>query len=170
MNEVLFVLMANSIAQQFAITRKRKGVPIHKHWEADFARMQILAHERSLQLVVFFKDFDHGACMNFALKGTDVFERSDKGHEHSVRIVDAKFALPSGPEDAHRDFVSLDLPAYPAEHDDIVITFADESGQWNLHPSPVSSRQAHTPAECNKFVGQLPATVGKASRLASLKR
>ena len=117
------------VAQQFAISRKRKGVPLHKQWEADFARMQILKHERSVQLVVFFKDFSHGSCMNFALKGTDVVERSDKPNEHSIRIVDAKFALPTGSEDPNQDFISLDLPTYPAEHDDILISFSDGLGK-----------------------------------------
>ena len=101
---------------------------MYKQWEADFARMQILKHEKTVQLVVFFKDFNHGSCMNFVLKSTDVFERSDKPNEHYLRIVDAKFALPKGPDDPQRDYVSLDIPEYPSEHDDIYIGFHDENG------------------------------------------
>ena len=92
--------------------------------------MQILKHERSVQLVVFFKDFAHGSCLNFVLKSTDVFERSDKPNEHFLRIVDAKFALPKGRDDSSRDFVCLDLPEYPGEHDDILIGFNDDRGAF----------------------------------------
>ena len=102
---------------------------MHKQWEASFARMQILKQERNVQLVVFFKDFDHGSCMNFALKSTDVFERSDKPNEHTLRIVDAKFALPKGSDDPSQDFLCLNNPAYPGEHDDICIGFNDGTGE-----------------------------------------
>lgn len=141
---------------------------MHKQWDAGFARLQILKHDRNVQLAMFFKDFSHGSCMNFALKGTDVFERSDRPNEHYIRIVDAKFALPKGNEDPHHDFVSLDLPTYPGEHDDILIGFTDEAGK--SAPSIPTWLKANISSERDKFAGQMPATVGKASRLASLKR
>ena len=107
---------------------------MHKQWEAQFARLQILKHEGMVQLAVFFRDFAHGSCMNFVLKGTDVFERSDKADEYNVRLVDAKFALPKGPEDPSRDYVSLDLPEYPSEHDDVIVGFSDAAGTHRLLP------------------------------------
>ena len=91
--------------------------------------MQVLKHDRNVQLAIFFKDFSHGACMSFALKSTDVYERSEKPHEHYVRIVDAKFALPRSLQDPSCDYVSLDMPEYPGEHDDITIGFPNDKGE-----------------------------------------
>lgn len=67
--------------------------------------------------------------MNFVLKSTDVFEKSDKADDHNVRLVDAKFALPKGPDEPSREYVSLDLPDYPSEHDDVIVGFSDEAGR-----------------------------------------
>lgn len=83
-----------------------------------------------MQLVIFFDSFSHGRCMNFNLKGTDVFESLTRSGKYSVRIVDAKFALPKGQEDETREFVCLDMPDYPGEHDDITITFNSNEGQY----------------------------------------
>ncbi|KAL9127535.1 MAG: hypothetical protein Q9217_003603 [Psora testacea] len=141
----------SSVATHFAISRRRKGVPLYKHWEADFARIQILRQDKTIQLLAFFKDFSHGACMNFVLKVTDVFETSTKSGQYLLRIVDAKFALPKRSDDPTREFVCLDMPEYPSEHDDITIGFHDEN-------------------ERDKFAGQLPAEISKASRMGSLKR
>ncbi|KAI5294014.1 hypothetical protein KEM52_004849, partial [Ascosphaera acerosa] len=111
-------------------------VPIYKKWEASCARLQILQQEKSIQLVAFFADFAHGKGMNFAVKGTDVFETFAKGGKFGVRIVDAKFPLPKRPgqqtgdetklEVGEDEFLSLDLPDFPSEHDDITITFEAE--------------------------------------------
>ena len=60
--------------------------------------------------------------MNFELKVMDAFEAFEKGGEFYVRMADAKFALPKSEEDSTRDFVCLDMPAYPSEHDDIMIS------------------------------------------------
>lgn len=67
--------------------------------------------------------------MNFALKSTDIFESSHRPGKFAIKIVDAKFALPKSLDDETADFVCLDMPDYPAEHDDIMITFDAEKGQ-----------------------------------------
>ena len=102
---------------------------MHKYWEADFARMQILRQDKTVQLALFFKDFSHGSCMNFVLKSTDSFEILGRPNEYHLRIVDAKFALPKAHDDPIREFLSLDLLEYPSEHDDITIGFSDMNGE-----------------------------------------
>lgn len=104
-------------------------VPIYKKWEANLARIQIVRQEKIIQLIAFFGDFQHGTCMNFVLKGTDHIESFGRSGKFGVRIVDAKFALPKKDEDPGSDFVCLDMPEYPIEHDDITITFDKELGK-----------------------------------------
>lgn len=104
-------------------------VPIYKKWEANFARLQIVRQEKTVQLVAFFEDFSHGRCMNFGLKSTDVFETFSRSGKFGLRIVDAKFALPKSEEDETKDFVCLDMSQYPGEHDDITIIFETETGK-----------------------------------------
>ncbi len=103
-------------------------VPIHRRWEANRTRLQVVKQYKTVQLVTFFKDFAHGSCMNFCLKGTDVFETFSRSGNFYLRIVDAKFALPKGQEDRSKEFVSLDTPEYPGEHDDVTIEFDTETG------------------------------------------
>ena len=67
--------------------------------------------------------------MNFVLKGTDFFEIFSRSGLSFLRIVDAKFALPKGETDPARDFVCLDMPEYPSEHDDITIGFDSQQGE-----------------------------------------
>jgi hypothetical protein len=105
-------------------------VPIYKKWEASLARIQIVRHEKIIQLIAFFSDFQHGTCMNFVLKGTDHIESFGRSGKFGIRIVDAKFALPKKDEDPGSDFVCLDMPEYPIEHDDITITFDKELGEY----------------------------------------
>lgn len=102
-------------------------------------RLQILQQEKSIQLVAFFSDFSHGKGMNFIVKGTDVFEIFTKSGKYGVRIVDAKFPLPKRAGQTigegetlsagEEEFLSLDLPEFPSEHDDITIVFDDERGK-----------------------------------------
>ncbi|KAL8701962.1 MAG: hypothetical protein Q9201_004638 [Fulgogasparrea decipioides] len=124
-----FTVLFDSFAKTFAIARKRMVVPIHKHWEASVTRLQIVRHEQTIQLLVFFKDFRHGSCMNFVLKSTDVFESFSRSGISYVCFVDAKFALPKSQADSNHDYVCLDLPEYPGEHDDITIGFETEHGK-----------------------------------------
>ena len=72
--EVIF----DALAVTFAISRRRMVVPIHKKWEAGYTRIQVVKQEEKLQLLAFFEDFHHGHCMNFVLKGTDVYEASSE--------------------------------------------------------------------------------------------
>ena len=127
-----FTVSFDGVANIFAISRRRSVVPIHKRWEASTVRLQVIKQDKTVQLVGFFKDFSHGACMNFVLKVTDVFEGFSKSGIFGIRIVDAKFALPKGLEDSSRDFLNLDMPDYPAEHDDIMIGFVDETGTYHF--------------------------------------
>lgn len=103
-------------------------VPISKKWESSLARIQIVQQEKVIQLLAFFNDFNHGKCMNFVLKGTDTLESFGRSGKFCTRIVDAKFALPKTEDDPASDFVCLDMPDYPIEHDDIAIGFDSESG------------------------------------------
>lgn len=66
--------------------------------------------------------------MNFLLKSTDVFESFSRSGKYYIRIVDAKFAYPRGDGDHNRDFLCLDMPEYPGQHDDIAVCFDAEHG------------------------------------------
>lgn len=146
-----FHVLYDGLATTFSISRPRMVVPLYKRWEASTPRLQIIKQDKTVQLVAFFKDFSHGACMNFVLKVTDVFDTFARSGGFFLRIVDAKFALPKGQSDPARDFVCLDIPAYPGEHDDIIIGFDNEQDR---------DRFAHT----------LPAPISKMSRMASFRR
>ncbi|KAK2599004.1 hypothetical protein QQS21_005538 [Conoideocrella luteorostrata] len=128
-----FEVIFDNLAATFAISRRRMVVPIHKKWEAGFTRIQVIRQgDKQLQLLAFFEDFQHGHCMNFVLKGTDVYETFQRGSKAGLRFVDAKFPLPRLPADKDGDyddmaFVCLDLPDLPGEHDDISIMFEKEA-------------------------------------------
>ena len=116
------------LAVNFAIFRRRMVVPIHKRWEASATRLQIIKQDNAIQLLAFFKDFNHGYCMNFVVKSTDNLESFARSGIFYIRIVDAKFALPKIEGDPNMRFVCLDMPEYPGEHDDIIIGFDVEAG------------------------------------------
>ncbi|PHH86978.1 hypothetical protein CDD83_9468 [Cordyceps sp. RAO-2017] len=148
-----FEVVFDGLAATFAISRRRMVVPIHKKWEAGFTRIQVVRLEdKQLQLLAFFEDFHHGHCMNFVLKGTDVYESFHRGGKSGIKFVDAKFPLPRVPADRDADFddmafVCLDLPDLPGEHDDISVMFEKESDRDRLCeclPAPVkgSSRMS----------------------------
>lgn len=130
-----FEVVFDALAVTFAIARRRMVVPIHKKWEAGFTRIQVVRQEdKQLQLLAFFEDFHHGHCMNFVLKGTDVYESFHRSGKSGLRFVDAKFPLPQLPADKDGDyddmaFVCLDVPDLPGEHDDISIMFEKEAGE-----------------------------------------
>ncbi|KAL8810545.1 MAG: hypothetical protein Q9200_002491 [Gallowayella weberi] len=137
-----FSVLFDGFARTFSISRRRMVVPIHKRWEALGTRIQIVSRDKTIQLLAFFKDFSHGTCMNFALKSTDVFECFTRSNHAYLSIVDAKFALPKSEKDSNHDFISLDMPEYPAEHDDITICFESEQGiiYLRLIPQATASR------------------------------
>ncbi|TVY13633.1 hypothetical protein LARI1_G008412 [Lachnellula arida] len=150
-----FVVLYDGMATSFNISRRRMVVPIYKKWDAASTRLQVVRREKVVQLVAFFENFNHGDCMNFTLKSTDVFETSSRSGKHSLKIVDAKFAMPKarGEEEdsVGHQFVCLDMPEYPGEHDDITILFDTDS-------------------ERDRFAEALPAPSKMASRMASVRR
>jgi hypothetical protein len=135
-----FQVIFDGIASAFSISRRRMVVPIYKQWTANTIRIQVVQQDNIIQLLAFFEEFSHADAMNFQLKSMDTFEKTDKGGKPSVRLVDAKFALPveerrgegkmgkeegriSGWAGMKRRFVCLDQIEYPGEHDDILIAF-----------------------------------------------
>ena len=66
--------------------------------------------------------------MSFEVKNIDVLESFTKSSKFFVRFVDAKFAMPKSEKTDDAEFVSIDAPEYPSEHDDIVIGFDKETG------------------------------------------
>ncbi|KAI9888433.1 MAG: hypothetical protein M1814_006938 [Vezdaea aestivalis] len=126
-------------------------VPVYKKWDSNFSRLQVIRQDRLVQLVAFFSEFSHGHCMNFILKGTDNFESFSKSGKYGIRVVDAKFALPKGEDDPSSHFVSIDLPDYPSEHDDITILFDSQGDR-------------------DRFQDAMPATVVPVSRMPSLRK
>lgn len=106
---------------------------MYKRWEASLARLQIIQRDTVIQLLVFLKDFQHGTCMNFVIKTTDNFESLAKTvaktEQYFIRIVDAKFTLPRKLTEPSDNFICLDMPEYPSEHDDISIGFDTEAGK-----------------------------------------
>ncbi|KAL5045051.1 hypothetical protein BDW71DRAFT_90462 [Aspergillus fruticulosus] len=146
-----FTVLFDSVASSFMISRRRMVVPISKKWESSMARIQIVRQDKVVQLLAFLNDFSHGKCLNFVLKSTDTFEAFNRSGKYGVRIVDAKFALPKTDDDPSSDFVNLDMPDYPSEHDDITIAFDTEADRFN-------------------FQSAAPASVREPSRMASLRR
>lgn len=128
-----FAVVFDGIACSFNISRRRMVVPIYKKWDAATTRVQLVQREKVIQLVAFFDNFNHGKAMNFTLKSTDVFETSSNKKTFSLRIVDAKFSLPKAQKGTEagidHEFVCLDMPEYPGEHDDVTIVFDTEAGK-----------------------------------------
>ncbi|EFQ99784.1 hypothetical protein MGYG_02797 [Nannizzia gypsea CBS 118893] len=146
-----FKVLFDGYASMFAIARRRMVVPIYKKWEASGARLQIIQQEKNVQLVVFLAGFSHGRSMNFVLKSTDNFESFNRSGKFGIKIVDAKFALPKNSEDESADFVCLDMPEYPGEHDDITIGFDSENDRYS-------------------FQSAVPGSVKEPSRMGSLRK
>ncbi|CZR50949.1 uncharacterized protein PAC_00823 [Phialocephala subalpina] len=150
-----FVVLFDTVASSFNISRRRMVVPIYKKWDAAMTRLQIVQKEKVIQLVAFFENFTHGDCMNFTLKSTDIFETSNRSGKYSLRIVDAKFAMPKAKREGEpgidHQYVCLDMPEYPGEHDDITIVFDNEANR-------------------DEFTKALPAPVKIASRMGSVRR
>ncbi|EGY22760.1 uncharacterized protein VDAG_04198 [Verticillium dahliae VdLs.17] len=148
-----FQVKYDSLAVGFSITRRRMVVPVHKKWEAGWTRVQVVQQDTVPQLLAFFPDFKHGQCMNFVLKGTDVYETFSRSGKFGLRFVDAKFPLPRMPDDNEgptddMGFICLDFPDLPGEHDDVSFLFENEADRERL-------------CQC------LPAPVKGGSRLAS---
>ncbi|KAF5866729.1 hypothetical protein ETB97_009886 [Aspergillus alliaceus] len=127
-----FSVLYDGVATSFAISRRRMVVPITKKWESTRARIQVVRHEKVIQLLAFLNDFHHGKCMNFMLKGTDTFENFNRSGKFCVKLCDAKFALPKTGDDPTTNFVCLDMPDFASEHDDISIGFDSEADRASL--------------------------------------
>ena len=123
-----FSVLFDGTASSLNISRRRMLVPTHKKWDAARTRLQLVQRDKAVQLVAFFENLSHGACMNFALKSTDAFEASGRHAKQTLRIVDAKFAMPRASEAVDASFACLDVLEYPGEHDDVTIVFDSESG------------------------------------------
>lgn len=168
-----FEVMFDGLAATFAIARRRMVVPIHKKWEAGFTRIQVVRLEdRQLQLLAFFEEFQHGHCMNFVLKGTDVYESFHRGGKSGIKFVDAKFPLPRLPADRDGDFddmafVCLDLPDLPGEHDDISIMFEKESGRPSVQQRSGREADQAPHLDRDRLCELLPAPVKGSSRMSS---
>lgn len=163
-----FEVLFDGPAMTFAISRRRM-VAMHKRWEATSVRLQVLKNNKVVQLVAFFKDFSHGACLNFILRITDVYEVFSKSGMFYLCLADAKFALPKGEEDQDREFVCLDSPEYPSEHDDIMIGFDNEQG-IHLHTIQCKFLLLTSSTDRDRFAEALPAPVNKMSKMASLRK
>ncbi|MCJ1244666.1 hypothetical protein MMC30_001865 [Trapelia coarctata] len=146
-----FSVKFDGSASSLAISRRRMVVPIHKHLEANNVRLQVVRRDGSTQLLAIFQNFALGRCMNFALKGTDVFESFNRSGKFYVRLVDAKFSMPKSEKEEGWEFLCLDIVDYSSEHDDIVIGFETE-------------------AERDRFGLTLPASIAKLSKMASLRK
>ncbi|CAG9971699.1 unnamed protein product [Clonostachys byssicola] len=150
-----FEVIFDGLAATLAISRRRMVVPIHKKWEAGFTRIQLVQQEDKLQILAFFEDFHHGHCMNWVLKGTDIYETFSRNGKAGIKFVDAKFPLPRLPAEKNGEydemaFVCLDLPDLPGEHDDIAILFENEE-------------------ERDRLIELLPAPVKGSTRMSRLK-
>ncbi|KAJ5496218.1 Cys/Met metabolism pyridoxal phosphate-dependent enzyme [Penicillium fimorum] len=146
-----FQVLYDGMATSFTISRRRSMVPIYKKWEASLARVQIVRQEKVVQMLAFFGDFQHGTCMNFVLKGTDIMESFGRSGKFGIRMVDAKFALPKKDDNPASNFVCLDMPEYPIEHDDLTVTFDTEASRTS-------------------FKAALPGLVREPSRMGSIRR
>ncbi|KAL8763971.1 MAG: hypothetical protein Q9184_000414 [Pyrenodesmia sp. 2 TL-2023] len=162
-----FSVIFDGFAKTFAISRRRMVVPIHKRWEASMTRLQVVKHEKTVQLVAFFQNFSHGSCMNFLLKSTDQFESYSRSSIPYVCLVDAKFALPKEGE-SDQAYACLAMPEYPGEHDDITIGFNSDEGKDIF--STNTAQLLTISADRDNFSAVLPATVNQLSRLSSLRR
>lgn len=134
-------------ASTFSISRRRSVVPIHKKWEAQQPRIQILKGKNVFMVAVFFENFAHGECMNWWIKATDKFESFHKGGKHGLKFADAKFALPKMEDDKEEArvargaewgatrlpreeaFIHVTQVDYMTEHDDITVLFETEDGK-----------------------------------------
>ncbi|KAK8113886.1 hypothetical protein PG999_005955 [Apiospora kogelbergensis] len=165
-----YTVLFDGAAASLNISRRRMVVPVYKKWESGTARIQVVQQEKTIQLLAFFEGWHHGQAMGFVLKGTDVYEVFGKGSKAGLKLVDAKFPLPKVPEEG-RDktddmaFVSLDMPDYAGEHDDISIVFDDEGGKSGQIPYNPSTSLANETTERDRLCTVLPAPV-KGSRLS----
>jgi hypothetical protein len=141
-----FTVRYDGMASNLAISRRRMVVPIYHKWTATNVRIQVVANTQNtvIQLLAFMEDFAHAEALCFQIKSTDVFETvkgDGKNKKWAVKMVDAKFTLPSVPgkdellspeEKAKRRFINLEGLDYAQEHDDITVGFDSQEGTLHL--------------------------------------
>ncbi|KAF2168525.1 hypothetical protein M409DRAFT_53188 [Zasmidium cellare ATCC 36951] len=124
-----FTVRYDGLASNFGISRRRMVVPIYKKWEASNVRLQVVSQGAVVQLIAFMEDFSHADALCFQIKSTDVFESvkgDNKNKKWGVKMVDAKFTLPSEESEDKRRFINLEGLEYAEEHDDITVGFETE--------------------------------------------
>jgi hypothetical protein len=168
-----YTVLFDGIAASLNISRRMMVVPIHKKWEAGTTRIQVVRQDKTVQLLAFFEDWNHGQCMGFVLKGTDVFESFGRNGKAGLKLADAKFPLPRVPADgtAKPDdmaFLCLDMPDFAGEHDDITILFDDSLGKPYFPKQVICRDELMASTERDRLCSVLPASV-KGSRLSRAK-
>lgn len=158
-------------------------VPIYKQWTANTIRLQVVEQDNIIQLLAFFEEFSHADAMNFQLRVTDTFEKTDKGGKFGLKLIDAKFALPveerrgegkmqkeegrlSGWAGTKRKFVCLDEIEYPGEHDDILIQFDSAESKSSTYQGRY---EANVCLARDVFAAALPAATVKRKFTVSRK-
>ncbi len=128
-SEVLF----DGTAHSFLISRD-KGLRSKK---ADFGitRIQLLhdSVKQTWQMLTYFEDGGHA--MQFALDGSDVFERSNSKGKYGIKLVEAKISFPAAAEDAEEEkkgFLCVEDLSEGKERDDIVVSFEAEETRDRL--------------------------------------
>lgn len=130
-----FTVRYDGLASNFGIARRRMVVPIYKKWEASKVRLQIVSQGAVVQLIAFMEEFSHADALCFQIKSTDNFESikgDNKNKKWGVKLVDAKFTLPSedSADKLERRFINLEGLEYAEEHDDITVGFETEQGTF----------------------------------------
>lgn len=169
-----YSVLFDGVAASLNISRRMMVVPIHKKWEAGTTRIQVVQQDRTVQLLAFFEDWNHGQCMGFVLKGTDVFECFSRSGKAGLKLADAKFPLPKVPADGSSKtddaaFLCLDMPDFAGEHDDITILF-DDGTRKSCFPQDLTHCRGEltNSTERDRLCSVLPAPV-KGSRLSKVK-
>ena len=122
-----FEVLFDGIATNFTVSRGRSASMLNRKSDSKLSRIQLLRNNSKqtpeYQIVAFFSDTTYGHCMSFDIRATDNFEKKSEKNKHTLKVVDAKFGLPRSNDHEAKEFVSLDTPEWPTEHDDIAITF-----------------------------------------------
>lgn len=169
----------DGIASAFNVSRRRMVVPIHKKWEAGTTRIQVVQQDKTIQLLAFFENWSHGDCMGFVLKGTDTYECVSRSGKSGIKLCEAKFPLPRVPAEGMTKTddmacLSLDMPEYAGENDDLTVYFDDNLGKYCHRPLQlqdfrcVKDEMLTSSTERDRLCTVLPAPV-KGSRLSKSK-
>ena len=176
-----FRVIYDGVVSSFSIPRRKPGSVVAKHLESTAARVQIVEREKVTQLIAFFHDYVLADSINFEIKRTDQFDRTDsKTLGFGVKMVDAKFSLPgSGKDDPIKDgavrdvsakYTAFDTDEYAAEHDDITISFKTEQGKQSLSFCVFLGQGTNHQIERDAFAEALPAPVSLGKKFTLRRR